>query len=133
MAKVMISAMALRQARSEGHPLAFAQQTDVSNALINSDNDSADRLWAYAGGADAYQRLANELQMTSSHRDAKRPDWSWTWTTPRDQVTLLSALINGTPALVDEVDCTNSTSCARPIPPRSGASVLSAATTWPSR
>ena len=102
MAKVMISAMALRQARSEGHPLAFAQQTDVSNALINSDNDSADRLWAYAGGADAYQRLANELQMTSSHRDAKRPDWSWTWTTPRDQVTLLSALINGTPALVDE-------------------------------
>lgn len=102
MAKVMISAMALRKARSDGHPLAFEQQTDVSNALINSDNDSADRLWSYAGGPDAYQRFANELQMSSTHRDDKRPDWSWTWTTPRDQVTLLDALLNGTPALTDE-------------------------------
>lgn len=102
MAKVMIVAMALRKARADGHPLAFEQQTDASNALINSDNDSADRLWAHAGGADAYQRLANELQMGSTHRDPVRPDWSWTWTSPRDQVTLLERLLNPTPALPDE-------------------------------
>jgi len=115
MAKVMISALALRKARADGHPLEFDRMTDVSNALVNSDNDSADRLWRYVGGnvadssatnlghaADAYQRLANELQMTSTHRDPNRPDWSWTWTTPRDQVTLLDRLLHGTPALADE-------------------------------
>lgn len=101
MAKVMISAMALRQARSEGHELTFDQQTLVSKALIDSDNDAADALWAYAGGADAYQRLANELQMTHTRRDDKRPDWSWTWTTPQDQVVLLDKLVHGTTALVD--------------------------------
>lgn len=115
MAKVMISALALRKARADGHPLEFDRMTDVSKALVDSDNDSADRLWRYVGGnvadtsattlghaADAYQRLANELQMTSTHRDPNRPDWSWTWTTPRDQVTLLDRLLHGTPALTDE-------------------------------
>jgi beta-lactamase class A len=114
MAKVMIAALALRRTRSDGHALEFDRMTDVSNALINSDNDSADRLWRYVGGdiadtgpenlsraADAYQRLANELSMTETRRDTKRPDWSWTWTTPQDQVTLLDQLLGGTSALVD--------------------------------
>lgn len=114
MAKVMISALALRTARAAGHELDFDRMTDVSRALVDSDNDSADRLWRYAGGAvddtsaatanraaDAYQRLANELQMSSTHRDAGRPDWSWTWTTPADQVKLLDKLLHGTPALLD--------------------------------
>lgn len=101
MAKVMIAAMALRQARSEGHELSFDDMTRVSKALVDSDNDSADQLWAASGGADAYQRLANELQMTNTRRDDKRPDWSWTWTTPHDQVILLDKLLHGTSALAD--------------------------------
>lgn len=115
MAKVMIVALALRTARAQGHALAFEQQTDASNALINSDNDSADRLWRYVGGnindtsqanldraADAYQRLANELEMTSTTRDPNRPDWSWTHTTPHDQVVLLQKLLGGTDAILTE-------------------------------
>lgn len=101
MAKVMISAMALRQARSDGGELSFDNMTRVSKALVDSDNDAADQLWAYAGGAVAYQRLANELQMTHTRRDENRPDWSWTWTTPQDQVVLLDKLLHGTTALVD--------------------------------
>lgn len=115
MAKVMIAALALRTARAAGGPLPFDRQTDVSNALINSDNDSADRLWRYVGGnvdddsatnlnraADAYQRLANELQMAATHRDPNRPDWSWTWTSPADQVILLERLLAGTDAMTTE-------------------------------
>lgn len=115
MAKVMISALALIKARADGHPLEFDRQTDVSEALVNSDNDSADRLWRYVGGdvddtsqanlsraADAYQQLANELQMAATHRDPKRPDWSWTWTTPADQVTLLAALLGGNDVMATE-------------------------------
>ena len=114
MAKVMISALALRTARAAGHEIEFDRMTDLSRALVDSDNDSADRLWQYAGGAlgdagaatsnraaDAYQRLANELQMSSTHRDPNRPDWSWTWTTPADQVKLLDKLLHGTTALLD--------------------------------
>jgi len=101
MVKVMIAAMALRQARRDGEELSFENMTRLSKALVDSDNDAADELWAYAGGADAYQRLANELQMTGTRRDENRPDWSWTWTTPQDQVVLLDKLLHGTTALTD--------------------------------
>lgn len=69
MAKVMIVAMALRKAAADGGELPFERMTQASNAIIHSDNDSADALWAYAGGPDAYQVLANELGMTQTHRD----------------------------------------------------------------
>lgn len=101
MAKVMIAAMALRQSRRDGHELDFDHQTLLSKMLIDSDNDSADALWQYAGGPEAYQKLAGELGMTHTRRDADRPDWSWTWTTPKDQLVLLDRLTNGTPALTE--------------------------------
>lgn len=102
MAKVMIAAMTLRQARAEGHALDPAHQKTLSDMLINSDNDAADALWSYAGGPDAYQKLAAELGMTQTRRDTARPDWSWTWTTPKDQLVLLDRLLDGTPALTQD-------------------------------
>lgn len=102
MAKVMIAAMTLRQSRTEGHPIDPAHQATLSKMLIDSDNDSADALWKYAGGPDAYQKLAGELGMAQTHRDADRPDWSWTWTTPKDQLVLLERLLTGTPALTQD-------------------------------
>lgn len=101
MAKVMISAMALRKARSEGHELDFDKMALVSRAIIDSDNNAADTLWDYAGGPDAYQRLANELLMTNTRRDPANTFWSWTWTTPSDQIVLLDRLLHGTPALTE--------------------------------
>ncbi|WP_040161555.1 serine hydrolase [Nigerium massiliense] len=102
MAKVMIVAMALRQARKDGGPLPFDRMTQASKAIIESDNDSADALWAYAGGPDAYQALANELQMTHTRRDPKNEFWSWTWTTPSDQRLLIDKIVHGTPALTEQ-------------------------------
>ncbi len=102
MAKVMIVAMALKKARADATPLTFKQATQVSEALINSDNDSADALWEFAGGPDAYQRLANELEMPNTRKDAKNTFWSWTWTTPKDQLILLDRLRTGTPALSEQ-------------------------------
>ncbi len=92
MAKVMIALMALR---ASGGMLSPENDAAATRMITRSDNDSADALWAFAGGADAYQRLADELGMTHTHRDRGRADWSWTWTTPSDQVLLLKHLTEG--------------------------------------
>ncbi|MCA0294576.1 MAG: serine hydrolase [Actinobacteria bacterium] len=92
MVKVMIALMALRKA---GGLLGADLDPVATKMITQSDNDSAETLWAYGGGADAYQTLADELKMTHTHRDENRPDWSWTWTTPSDQVLLLTYLTEG--------------------------------------
>lgn len=102
MAKVMIVAMALREARSQGTELPFERMTQASKAIIESDNDSADALWEYAGGPAAYQVLANELRMTNTHPDPGNDFWSWTWTTPGDQRLLIDRITHGTPALTEQ-------------------------------
>ena len=101
MAKPMIVAMALRKARADGGALSAEHEEQARKAITMSDNDSADALWAYAGGADAYQALAQELELPATHRDEKN-FWSWTWTTPADQVLLLRRLREGTPALTQQ-------------------------------
>lgn len=99
MAKPMIVSMAQRAARGTGG--LTAEQTEQARLAITvSDNDAADALWAFAGGAAAYQSLAEDLDLTDTHRDDK-DFWSWTWTTPADQVLFLWRLREGTPALTD--------------------------------
>jgi hypothetical protein len=92
MVKVMIALMALRKAGGQ----LSTEYADVATKMITqSDNASAETLWAYGGGPDAYQELADELKMTHTHRETGRDDWSWTWTTPSDQVLLLGYLTEG--------------------------------------
>jgi len=95
MVKVMIALMAQRQARADDSTLSQENTDLVTKMITHSDNDAAEKLWPYAGGADAYQQLADELRMSHTHRDPNRPDWSWTWTTPSDQVQLLDYLVTG--------------------------------------
>ncbi len=103
MAKVMITAMALRQARADGHEADFDTRTRISKALIDSDNDAADALWEYAGKRDGYNATARAFGLPdTTHADATNAFWSWTWTTPSDQRQLMTALVAGTPALLDE-------------------------------
>lgn len=92
MAKVMIALMALRKA---GGLLSPENDAVATKMITQSDNASAETLWAYGGGADAYQQLAEAVGMTHTHREQTRPDWSWTWTTPSDQVLLLKHLTEG--------------------------------------
>ncbi len=98
-AKVMIVAMALRHARETGEPFSYENYTRASKAITVSDNDSADALWVYAGERPSYDRLAQELGMTTTHSDPSNDFWSWTWTTPDDQRKLVDQLVNGTEAL----------------------------------
>ena len=92
MVKVMIALMALRKAGG----LLSAENAAVATKMITqSDNASAETLWAYGGGPNAYQQLADELKMTHTHREQSRDDWSWTWTTPSDQVLLLKYVTEG--------------------------------------
>ncbi len=100
MAKPMIVAMAERKSRSQGVPMS-AQNIDYARkAITHSDNDAASALWTYAG-YPGYTTLAKAAGMPHTHLDSAKPDqWSWTWTTPRDQVHLVDALATGrTPAL----------------------------------
>ena len=99
MAKPMIVLMAQSKARADGNGLDAERADQATKAITHSDNDSADALWAYAGGADAYQSLADALKLPNTHRDPGRGDWSWTWTTPADQVTLVQRLMEGSPAI----------------------------------
>lgn len=89
MAKPMIVAMALRKAGG----LLDAEKTELARkAITQSDNDAASALWTYAG-YPGYTSLAADLGMTSTHLDANKADqWSWTWTTPADQLKLVAAL-----------------------------------------
>jgi len=92
MVKVMIALMALRKAGG----LLSAENAAVATKMITqSDNASAETLWAYGGGPNAYQQLADELKLTHTHREQSRDDWSWTWTTPSDQVLLLKYVTEG--------------------------------------
>jgi hypothetical protein len=100
MAKPMIVAMALRKAGGVSQ-LSAENQDNARKAITHSDNNAAQALWDYAGGGPAYTALATELGMTSTHLDQGKPtQWSWTWTTPADQVKLLDVLAGGkSPAL----------------------------------
>ena len=95
MVKVMITLMAQRRARSDGGTLSTENVELATRMITRSDNDAAEVLWAYGGGPDAYQRLADELGMSHTRRETGRDDWSWTWTTPSDQVLLLKRLTEG--------------------------------------
>ena len=90
MAKPMIVSMALRKARPAD--LSADLITDAVLAITQSNNDAATALWQYAGYG-GYTELAKALDMTHTHLDDGKPDqWSWTWTTPADQVKLVKAL-----------------------------------------
>lgn len=93
MAKPMIVAMALRKARLDGTTLSDEQLEDCRKAITISDNDAADRLWAFAGTSAAYDELAAALGLAATHSDPARDFWSWTWTTPTDQLKLLETLL----------------------------------------
>lgn len=92
MVKVMIALMALRKA---GGLLSEENAQVATKMITQSDNASAEILWAYGGGPNAYQQLADDLLLTHTHRESTRDDWSWTWTTPSDQVMLLTYLTKG--------------------------------------
>jgi hypothetical protein len=95
MAKPMIVAMALRKASADGGALSTENADLARKAITHSDNDAASALWTYAG-YPAYQTLADALGLTHTHLDSAKADqWSWTWTTPGDQVKLVKALATG--------------------------------------
>ncbi|MDQ7991518.1 MAG: serine hydrolase [Propionicimonas sp.] len=98
-AKPMIVLMAQVEARASGGGLSPEQVEEATKAITQSDNDSADALWEDGGRSNAYTELARGLAMPDTHHDPARDFWSWTWTTPADQVLLLTRLTEGSPAI----------------------------------
>lgn len=105
MAKPMIVAMAERKARSDGGTLSAENVDNATKAITHSDNDAASALWQYAG-YQGYQTLADELGMAHTHLDQNKADqWSWTWTTPSDQVLLVKTLATGGSQALTDAEC----------------------------
>lgn len=105
MAKPMIVAMAQRKARADGLQLSAENADNARKAITQSDNDAASALWTYAG-YPAYTTLAKAVVMPHTHLDGTKPDqWSWTWTTPRDQVRLVDALATGKTTALTKAEC----------------------------
>ncbi len=105
MAKPMIVSMALRKAAADGGQLSAENADLARKAITNSDNNAADALWAYAGGRPAYDGLARDLGMAATHSDPAKDFWSWTWTTPKDQVLLAKTLANGGSKVLTNAQC----------------------------
>ncbi len=105
MAKPMIVSMALRKAAAEGGELSPENADLARKAITNSDNNAADALWAYAGGRPAYDALAKDLGMTETHSDPAKDFWSWTWTTPHNQVLLAKTLASGGSKALTDAQC----------------------------
>ena len=105
MAKPMIVAMALRKARADGGQLSPEHTENARKAITQSDNDAADALWSYAGARPAYDALAGELGLAATHSDPAKDFWSWTWTTPADQVLLLQRLAGGETKALTAAEC----------------------------
>ena len=103
MAKPMIVLMAQRRARATGTALTDEQVAQATAAITRSENDPADALYAFGGQGAAYTELADELELPNTHADDTHLEsWSWTWTTPSDQVLLVQRLVEGSPAVTDE-------------------------------
>ena len=104
MAKPMIVSMALRKAAADKlqQPLPPEQDAQANKAIKNSDNDAADALWPWAGARPAYDALAKDLKVANTHSAPEKDFWSWTWTTPLDQLSFMHQLVKGdTTALTD--------------------------------
>ena len=104
MAKPMVVSMALRKAAADKlqQPLPPEQDAQANKAIKNSDNDAADALWAWAGARPAYDALAKDLKLANTHSAPEKDFWSWTWTTPLDQLSFMHQLVKGdTTALTD--------------------------------
>ena len=105
MAKPMIVSMALRKAATDGGALSADNVNNARLAITNSNNDAATALWNYAGYA-GYQSLATGLGLAATHLDTGKPDqWSWTWTTPGDQVKLVKVLQSGGSKALTNAEC----------------------------
>ncbi len=96
--KVLIVSAALRKARAAGATLTARQRDQARLAITQSDNASADALYAWIGGHSAVRALARDLGLASTAAAKPASHWGLTMTTPNDLVRLMERLTSGTPA-----------------------------------
>ncbi len=94
--KVLIVVAAIRQERGRGRGLSADQRALASRMIRRSDNDATTTLFRQIGGATTITSTARALGMTAT---AGASSWGRTTTTARDQVILMNALVDGSPAI----------------------------------
>jgi hypothetical protein len=87
----------MRKAREEERRLSARQREQARLAITQSDNASADALYAFAGGHSAIAELARDLGMAATAAAKPVTHWGLTLTTPNDLVRLMQRLTSGSP------------------------------------
>lgn len=98
-AKVHVATHALRLVRAQGRWLTVNEQDRMRLAITQSDNASADALYAFIGGHAGVATLAADLGLAETAAAERVDHWGLTLTTPNDLVRLMRALTEGHPAL----------------------------------
>jgi len=106
--KSWIAADYLRRSADRGITPSDARLAQVTVMIRDSDNNAAQNLWEYIGGAPSIDRMVRICELTDS--SAYRNSWSNTRVSPRDITRLAACIADGraagkkwTPWLLDEM------------------------------
>lgn len=67
----------------------------MKRALQVSDNPSQSALWSRIGGNSGYTRAMSQMGLSSATKPVSGRGWGYSFSTPNDQVKLMTALLNG--------------------------------------
>ncbi|WP_031033721.1 serine hydrolase [Streptomyces sp. NRRL F-5650] len=96
--KVDVLAALLLQAQDEGRHLTAQERALAEPMIRNSDNAATNTLWREIGGAPALEAANKRMGLTAT-RGGPGAKWGLTRTTASDQIRLLLAVFDGTPAV----------------------------------
>ena len=92
--KVSIAIAILRQLHAQGEEVTPTITNDLTSMIEQSDNDAAQRLWTFEGGADALEVTENTAGLTHTEYQVGH-GWGFTLTTAHDQARLEAMLAGG--------------------------------------
>ncbi|WP_213451478.1 serine hydrolase [Rhizomonospora bruguierae] len=93
MIKAWIASDFLRRSAEQGVTPSKARLNEVSIMIRDSDNNAAQDLWEYVGGAPSITRMVKTCKLTDSK--AQKNSWSQTQVSPRDTTRLAACIADG--------------------------------------
>ena len=97
--KLGTSAAVFLTADRNGRAVTSTERAWMRRALQVSDNPAQNSLWNRIGGYDGYARALKQFGLSAATRPVRGRGWGYSFSTPNDQVKLMSALLDGSSPL----------------------------------